>query len=448
MFILRSRRVVLPDQTRAATLHISNGAIQKIGTHDDVPADAELHDYGNAAISSGAVDVHVHANEPGRTDWEGLETASRAAIAGGISTFVEMPLNSDPVATTLDNLELKVAAARSHLNRSLWCDVGFWCGLVEGNAAQIAPMLDAGALGVKAFLVDSGLDAFSAAREADLRATLPICARYGVPLLVHCELESPTPPSDDARSYANYLNSRPPAWELRAIEMMIRLCREFCAHVHVVHLGTAQALPMLRAARAEGLPLTVETCPHYLTFAAENIKDGETLFKCAPPIREVANREQLWEGLRDGTIDFVASDHSPCLPELKLMDKGDFVRAWGGISGLQWLMTATWTEAKQRGFSLDDLARWTSARPARLIGKQGEIAVGGVANLCVWEPEQTFEVTAQTTEHRHKISPYVGRELLGRVRATYLRGARVYADGKFGDAKGELVLRAAQSERA
>ena len=232
MLILRSRRVVLPDQTCAATLHISNGVIEKIGEYDEFPADAELRDYGEAAISPGGFDVHVHANEPGRTDWEGLETASRAAIAGGIITFVEMPLNSDPVATSLDNLELKLAAARSHLGKSLWCDVGFWCGLVQGNAAQIAPMLDAGALGVKAFLVDSGLDDFSAAREADLRAAMPVCAERGVPLLVHCELESPTAPTDAPRSYTNYLNSRPPAWELRAIEMMIRLCREFQCHVH------------------------------------------------------------------------------------------------------------------------------------------------------------------------------------------------------------------------
>ncbi len=437
MLILRSRRVVLPDQTRAAMLHISDGVIQKVGEYDDVPPDAELHDYGSAAISPGAIDIHVHANEPGRADWEGLETATRAAIAGGITTFVEMPLNSDPVTTNVSALETKLAAARSHLNKSLWCDVGFWCGLVQGNAAQIAPMLDAGALGAKAFLVNSGLDDFSPARESDLRAAMPILAERGVPLLVHCELEAPQPPTDDPRSYANYLNSRPPAWELRAIEMMIALCRESRCPVHIVHLATAQALPMLRAAKIEGLPMTVETCPHYLTFAAEEIADGNTLFKCAPPIREAANREQLWEALRDGTIDFVASDHSPCPPALKSMQTGDFARAWGGISGLQWLISATWTGAQARGFSLDDLARWTSERPAQLLGKSGAIAVGNPANLCAWEPEQTFAVTK--TEHRHKVSPYMGRELRGVVRATYLRGERVYEDGDFGNASGQLI---------
>ena len=437
MLILRSNRVVLPTGERAATLHIADGVIRKVGAHDDVPANAELRDYGEAAISPGAIDVHVHANEPGRTSWEGLETASRAAIAGGITTFIEMPLNSDPVTTSVAALELKLAAARSHLNRSLRCDVGFWCGLVHGNAADIAPMLDAGALGAKAFLVNSGLDDFSPARDSDLRAAMPVLAERGLPLLVHCELEAPQPPTDAPRSYDNYLNSRPPAWELRAIEMMIALCREFCCRVHIVHLGTAQALPMLRAAKIEGLPLTVETCPHYLMFAAEDINDGDTLFKCAPPIRDGANREQLWQGLRDGTIDFVASDHSPCLPALKLMEEGDFARAWGGISGLQWLTAATWTEAKQRGFSLRDLARWTSERPAQLLSKPGEIAVGNAANLCVWEPEQTFTVT--TTEHRHKISPYMGRELSGIVRATYLRGGRVYEDGKFGNPVGQII---------
>ena len=446
MFTLRSRRVVLPDGVRPATLHVEGGTIRHITAYDDAPADVE--EWKNCAISPGLIDLHVHLNEPGRTEWEGFESGTRAAIAGGISTLAEMPLNANPVTTSAPAFEVKLAAARAHLGQSLRCDCAFWGGLVHGNAEQIAALLDAGVWGLKAFLVDSGLADFSAARPEDLRAVMPLLAARGLPLLVHCELESEAglePFAEaEARSYRRYLNSRPDEWEEGAIAQMIHLCRETSCRTHIVHLSSARALPMLRAAKAEGLPLTVETCPHYLFFAAEEIEDGDTLFKCAPPIRDAENREELWAALRDGTIDFAASDHSPCAPALKLAETGDFARAWGGIAGLQWSLPALWTGAVKRGFDLEDVAKWTATAPAQLLGverSKGALAVGMSADLCVWEPEAEFEVTAEITFHRHKFSPYLGRQLRGRVRASYLRGQKVYEDGKFGAAEGRVLLR-------
>ena len=447
MFALRSRRVVLPEGARPATLVVENGIIQRIASYDDAPQNVE--EWGDCALSPGLIDVHVHLNEPGRTAWEGFETGTRAAVAGGVTTIAEMPLNADPVTTNVAAFAQKLAAARAHVGQSLWCDCAFWGGLIHGNAPDCAALLDAGVWGLKAFLVDSGLADFSAARPEDLRAVMPLLARRQMPLLVHCELENeagmePVPPLRDARSYREYLGSRPDSWEARAIAQMIELCRATRCHVHIVHLSSASALPMIRAARAEGLPLTVETCPHYLLFSAEETADGDTLFKCAPPIRDAANRELLWQALRDGTLDLVASDHSPCPPAMKQRETGDFARAWGGISGLQWTLPALWSGARARGFGVEDIARWTAQAPAQLLGvnkNKGALAIGQDADICVWEPETSFEVTPALTFHRHKASPYVGRQLSGRVRATYVRGQKIYQDGEFAAATGRVMLR-------
>jgi allantoinase len=446
-FALRSQRVVTPQGLRAATIFIENGQIQRVATYD-APTEFPVEDCGDAVISPGVIDAHVHINEPGRADWEGFETATKAAAAGGVTTLVEMPLNASPVVTSLAAWQQKIAATTGKLS----VDCGFYGGVVPGNIAEIEPMLDAGALGIKAFLVHSGLDEFPAAGEVELRAAMPILARRGAVLLVHCELEiAGAPTLLSTRNYANYLASRPPNWELSAIESMISLCREFNCRVHIVHLATAEALPMLRAAKAEGLPITVETAPHYLFFAAEEVSDGATQFKCAPPIRDKANREGLWQGLRDGTIDFIASDHSPCPPHLKNLDSGDFLGAWGGIASLQWTLPIVWTAAKSRGFSIEDVARWTSLAPAKWLGlsRIGAVEAGRDADLVIWEPESNFTVTPATNFHRHKVTPYENVELSGVVRATVLRGEKVFEGGEFVEKMmGQVVTADTTSGRA
>lgn len=430
-----------PEGARAATIWLRNGRIERVAAWQDAPQNG-LEDCGDAVISPGLIDAHVHINEPGRKSWEGFDFATRAAAAGGVTTLVEMPLNASPVTTTLSAWHQKIAATKGKLR----VDCGFYGGLIPGNLGEIEPMLDAGALGIKAFLCDSGLPEFPAATEAELRAAMPILARRGAVLLVHCEIpDAQTPLAPHSRKYADYLASRPPEWELRAIRLMIALCREFGCRVHIVHLATAQALPILRAAKLEGLPLTVETAPHYLHFSAETIPDGATEFKCAPPIRDAANRAALWEGLREGVIDFIASDHSPCLPALKNQETGDFGAAWGGISSLQWTLPIVWSGARRGRDEWDELseiARWTSTHPAQFLGltRKGAIEAGRDADFAVWEPGAEFKIGATTNFHRHKVTPYDGLELSGAVRATWLRGEKVFADGEFlGADRGEVV---------
>lgn len=373
------------------------------------------------------VDTHVHVNEPGRTEWEGFETATSAAAKGGITTIVDMPLNSIPVTTSLAALEAKIGAAQGKLA----VDVGLWGGVIPGNTAELAPMVAAGAFGFKCFTCPSGIDEFPPVNEADMRAAMLALKPLGVPLLVHAELElEGTNPYEDAspRAYLRYLHSRPRSWEDAAIAMTIRLVRETGCRAHVVHLSSASALPMIAAAKAEGLPLTVETCPHYLVLRAEEVPDGATEYKCAPPIREDDNRERLWAGLRDGTIDFVLSDHSPCIPALKLPEAGDFLGAWGGIASLQLGLPNIWTEARRRGFSLADVSRWMSGGPARFVGTDRRIAAGNRADFAIFAPDVDVTVTAEAILHRHKLTPYLGRRVTGEVRATWLRGAPVGAE--------------------
>jgi allantoinase len=439
--IIRSRRVVTPAGVRAASILIKSGRIAEVR---DGAADLDhcrIEDLGDRVVMPGLIDAHVHINEPGRTEWEGFETATRAAVAGGVTTLVDMPLNSTPVTTTVTALEEKRAAA----HHKLWVDCGFYAGLIPDNSRAFAPLLRAGVLGGKAFLIHSGIDDFPNATEADLRAAMPILAGHGLPLLVHAELQkSESAPSVDARSYQAYLASRPRAWENEAIALMIRLCRDYDCRVHIVHLSSAEAISMLQHARAEGLPVTVETCPHYLFFSAEEIADGDTRFKCAPPIRERENREGLWQALQAGAIDFIASDHSPCPPELKLPEIGDFQRAWGGIASLQLTLPVIWTAARSRGHLLPVLAQWLSHRPAKFLGlhrHKGEIAPGHDADLVIWNPEATFTVTAEMIHHRHKITPYEGRQLYGVVEMTFLRGRKVFENDRFvGGPSGNIIL--------
>jgi allantoinase len=410
---------MLPGGERAAAVHVADGRIVAVTGFDDAPSAAvTLPD--DEVLLPGLVDSHVHVNEPGRTEWEGFASATRAAIAGGITTIVDMPLNSIPATTTVEALHVKRAAAKGQVST----DVAFWGGAVPGNLDQLRPLHDAGVVGFKCFLLDSGVPEFPPLDDAGLRAALTELARFDGLLIAHAEdadvIAAAPPPI--GRSYAGFLASRPGAAEESAIGALVAAARDTGARAHVVHLADADALPILRAARAEGVRITVETCPHYLTFAAEDVPDGATMFKCCPPIREAWHREALWAGLADGSIDLVVSDHSPCTPDLKRLDVGDFGEAWGGIASLQVALPAVWSGARGRGIGLDRVVRWMAEAPARLAGlpTKGAIAVGGDADLVAFAPEERR--TVGELAHRHPGTPYAGRELLGVVRRTWLRG--------------------------
>ncbi len=440
--VLRSGRVVFPEGVRPADIIVRDGRIAAIETHG-TESDKNVEDAGDLVIMAGLVDTHVHINEPGRTEWEGFETATRAAAAGGITTLIDMPLNSTPVTTTVSSLNVKLTSAAQKLS----VDCGYYAGMIPENSTSLAPLLDAGVVGVKAFLVHSGIDDFPNATERDLRAAMSVIAKKNLPLLVHCELPDATayPVLHTPNSYSEYLDSRPRRWEHDAIDLMIRLCKEYNCRTHIVHLASADEIPMLRQARKAGLPLTVETCPHYLFFTAEEIVDGDTRFKCAPPIREKENRERLWEGLKEGVIDFIVSDHSPCPPSMKCLESGDFQKAWGGISSLQFGLSIVWTEARQRGFCLQHVARWMSQRPAEFVDlgrTKGSIAAGGDADFVIWDPDASFKVEGGMIHHRHKVTPYEGRTLFGKVVSTYLRGRKIFDNGNFAKERtGQIILR-------
>lgn len=444
--IIRSRRVVTEGVVKPASVVIESGVIAEVAAYEfaglaelraaqPAGADELVLDVGELCVMPGLVDTHVHVNEPGRTEWEGYASATRAAAAGGITTLVDMPLNSIPATTSALALAEKRAAAKN----SCAIDVGFWGGVVPGNLDQLKAMIDAGVMGFKCFLIDSGVAEFQYVEEADVRAALAILGEAGVPLLCHAELAGPIDAAatrvaaQDPRRYATYLASRPPEAEELAIAMMVRLCAETGAPVHIVHHSAASALALVEGARQDGLPLTAETCPHYLHFAAEDIPDGATEFKCAPPIRERDNREALWGALASGVLDMVVSDHSPCTAALKKREAGDFMAAWGGVASLQITLPVVWTDARARGVGLADLARWMCARPARLAGlhrHKGTIAAGMDADLLIWDPDGPCEIAANALHHKNKITPYHGETLRGVIERTYLRGRCIFQRGQ------------------
>jgi len=423
--VIRGRGVVTPEGVRPASVHIADGRIVRLGAWAEAPPDIPVVDAGESIVMPGIVDMHVHINEPGRTEWEGFETGTRAAAAGGVTTILDMPLNSIPATTTSDALEAKRKAAHG---KSV-VNVEFIGGVVPGNVGELEALRDAGVRAFKCFLSPSGVDEFPAVSERDLREAFPVLARLGLPLMVHAEDPACLLPSrGSSRKYGDYLTTRPVAAERAAITLLTEMMARAPTPVHIVHLSSATSLDIVRTARARGLPLTVETCPHYLTFAAEEIPDGATEYKCAPPIRDKAERDALWEALIAGDIDLVASDHSPCPPEMKKTE-GDFFSAWGGIASLQLSLSAVWTGARARGLKPERIAQWMSAAPARLAGLQsrkGALAAGYDADIVLWDPDARFVVDPTKLLHRHKVTPYAGRELFGKVSATYVGGKRIF----------------------
>jgi allantoinase len=456
---LRSRRVITPHGERDAAVVIDGEHIAAVKPFAELSTSIPVEDLGSLALLPGLIDVHTHINEPGRTEWEGFATATRAAAAGGFTTLIDMPLNCLPETTTVAALELKREAASSGgPNGTPQCmiDYAFWGGCVDANQHHLEPLALAGVAGFKCFLIYPGCDGFTAIDRANLQRAIPHIARTGLPLLVHAELEPSISAAvahlnatgADWRLYSTYLSSRPDTAELDAIEMLLELCREHRFRLHIVHLSTAKALPLLAAAKREGLPVSVETCPHFLHLTAETIPanpNGPTLCKSAPAIRSAANREQLWQALLDGTIDLIATDHSPCPPHMKRLrtdhvqpgeEPGRFDLAWGGIPSLSTALSVLWTECTRRELTLSQLAHWTSAAPARLAGLTthiGSIEPGKHANLVAFDPDARFTLTPDMLHYRHKISPYLGETLRGLVRSTWLRGHRVFTRSENAD---------------
>jgi allantoinase len=437
--VLRSTRVVTPDGTRPAAVAVAGGTITAVLPHDvAVSGDVRLEDFGDDVLLPGLVDTHVHVNDPGRTHWEGFWTATRAAAAGGITTLVDMPLNSLPPTTTVDHLRVKreVAGDKAHI------DVGFWGGALPDNVKDLRPLHDSGVFGFKAFLSPSGVDEFPHLDQDGLARSLAEIAGFGGLLIVHAEdpHHLDAAPQRGGPRYADFLASRPRGAEDTAVAHLVAQARRLDARVHVLHLSSSDALPLIAAAKADGVRITAETCPHYLTLTAEEVPDGASEFKCCPPIREAPNRELLWQALADGTIDCVVTDHSPSTADLKT---GDFATAWGGISGLQLSLAAVWTEARRRGHGIEDVVRWMSTRTAALVGldRKGAIEAGRDADFAVLAPDETFTVDPAALQHRNRVTAYAGKTLHGVVKSTWLRGERIVADGEFTAPRGRLLTR-------
>lgn len=451
--VLRSRRVVVDGQVRAADIVLADGHIAAVVDYG-VSADRDTTDFGDWVISPGIVDSHVHINEPGRTEWEGFRSATQAAVVGGITTVVDMPLNCIPATTSRAAAQTKLEA----LDQQLHVDAAFWGGVIPGNSSELAGLREFGCKGAKCFTCPSGVDEFPHVAQHDLELAAPVMRDLGMTLLVHAEAPQPLELAEkavanaDPRLYATYLRSRPEQAENDAIAMVIDVARRHHIAVHIVHLSSASALPMIAAAQRQGIAVTAETCLHYLTFCAEDVPDGATCYKCAPPIRNRANREALWQGLRDQVLTMVVSDHSPCTPQLKRTETGDFMAAWGGIASLQLGLSALWTAASARGFGLADVARWNSENTAKLAGLEhakGTIAAQMDADFVIWEPEADIRVVGSELYHRHKLTPYDGLRLRGKVQQTWLRGTPAWTrEGGFSEPGGRYVPgRAACSAR-
>jgi allantoinase len=418
---ITSNRCWIDGQLKPATITFDQGRIADIALGKSIDAE----DFGNNVIMPGILDVHVHINEPGRTEWEGFETITQAAAAGGITSIVDMPLNASPVSTTVAAFQLKLEASEGKMN----VNCGFYGGIVPGNSNEIEGLIRAGVLGLKCFLTHSGIDEFPNVTEADLDSAMPIIAKFDIPLLIHCELEDgfENNLSEFPGSYEIYLESRPKKWENDAISMMIRLCKKYRCRVHIVHVSSAEALKDIEEAKSQGLPISAETCAQYLLFNAEDIPDSSTIYKCAPPIREKANNDQLKNALKSGVLDFITTDHSPAPANLKEIESGSFYKAWGGISGVQFLLPASW-ESLNSILSLEEFIPLLTDNPAEFIRqhKKGKLAIGFDADIAIWNPESTIKPNEADVLFRHKISPYIGKSMLGEVLETIVSGETVF----------------------
>ncbi|KAK0578188.1 hypothetical protein LWI29_006498 [Acer saccharum] len=454
---LTSKRIVTPQGVISGAVEVKGGNVVSIVSEGDwrkKSKTGQVFDYGEDVIMPGLIDVHAHLDDPGRTEWEGYPSGTKAAAAGGVTTLIDMPLNSYPCTVSAETLKLKLAAAE----KRIYVNVGFWGGLVPENAfnaSALEALLNAGVLGLKAFMCPSGINDFPMTNSSQIKEGLSVLAKYKRPLLVHSEiqLDSQLDIEGDPRSYSTYLKSRPPSWEEAAIRELVSVAKDTRnggplegAHLHVVHLSDASAsLDLLKAAKNKGDSITFETCPHYLAFSAEEIRDGDTRFKCSPPLRDAANKEKLWEALMEGHIDFLASDHSPTTPELKLLDSGNFLKAWGGVSSLQFVLPVTWTYGQKHGVTLEQVASWWSERPAKFAGldSKGAIAIGNHADIVIWKPETEFNLDDDYPIFiKHpSISAYLGRRLSGKVVATFVRGNLVFEKGIHApDACGAQIL--------
>jgi allantoinase len=436
--VFRARRVVTAEGEVPRSVGVDGGRIVAVEAFDaPMSADRVIELGGDVVLMPGLVDTHVHINDPGRTEWEGFESATRAAAAGGVTTVVDMPLNSLPPTVDVAALDVKRKTAEGKVH----VDVGFWGGAIPGNLADLRPLHEAGVFGFKSFLLHSGVDEFPPLSPQELEDAMRELKSFGAMIIVHAEDSDAIEQAPEAHGehYTDFLDSRPRVAENLAIARVISLARRTGVRAHVLHLSSSDALRMIADAKRDGVALSVETCPHYLTFTAEEIADGATQFKCCPPIREAENRDRLWRGLAEGVIDFVVSDHSPCTPELKRFDIGDFGEAWGGIASLQLGLPAIWTQARQRGFALTDVVRWMAERPAAQVGlsRKGHIAPGFDADFCVFAPEESFVVDVAKLHHRNPVSAYNGRQLDGVVRGAWLRGREITGERPFG----ELLVR-------
>ncbi|XP_066997557.1 allantoinase, mitochondrial isoform X2 [Anabrus simplex] len=446
--VFRSKQVLLDDCLQEAAIVVGkDGCISKVlRAHQlaSIPTNVEVIDGGENVIMPGLVDSHVHVNEPGRVSWEGYKTATKAAAAGGITTIVDMPLNSIPPTTTVQNLKTKLAAAEGQVH----VDVAFWGGVIPGNQAELKGLVKAGVVGFKCFLCPSGVGEFPGVNTVDVVGALEELQDLDTVLAFHaeCGLGTAHQGNGDPTEYETYLNTRPPEMEIEAIRIVCQLCAKYRVRCHIVHLSTAEGLPFIQATKAGGNPLTVETCHHYLNFASENIPKGATQYKCCPPIRNLSNQEQLWSAISSGAIDLVVSDHSPATADLKHLDDGDFLQAWGGIASVQFGLSLFWTQAQKRGLGILDLARLLSQKPASLCGLQnrkGQIKEGMDADLVIWNPNACFKVEDSIIQFKNKITPYLGMQLHGKVIRTVVRGQTVYQDGlPFPPPVGQLLLSA------